>query len=126
MLFSCSENKDEELIKPDRLIEATKMEGILKDIQYAEDASKELNISYKELRPTLNRFYKQVFEIHEISQQDFDSSYTFYLKHPAILSGMYEQILTNMQMDEIQMKKAFKEYHIKKKQRKNQSKKNKK
>lgn len=110
VLISCgsSQESEEALIKPDWLIPADKMELILKDIQYAEEAVHVLNIHYDSIRPTVKKFYFQVFEIHDVSPEEFDSSFNYYISHPKQLSDIYYNALSHMQTDEIKMKDDYK------------------
>lgn len=106
-LLSCGETREIE-VKPEWLIPKETMENILRDIQYAEDATNTLNVSYKDERATLKKFYEQIFKIHDVDAEYFDSSFTYYISHPAELNSIYDSVLVKMQTDEIKVKEHFK------------------
>ena len=72
-------------IPPSQLIE------VLADIHLAEAAAQSLPLKTKDT--TLTMYYKQVFEIHDVSQQDFDSTMVILKSKPKWLKAVYEKVI---------------------------------
>lgn len=91
-LFSCEEKEE----TPDYLIEKERFVEILTEFQTAEAMVRlGLHRSQDSIIPN-DSIYNAVFRKLEISQANFDSSYTYYSNRPDEFKKMFEQVITNL------------------------------
>ena len=72
-------------------IPAPKLIDILADVHLAEAAAQSLPVKVKDT--TLAKFYNQIYEIHEVSEADFDSSMVLLKSRPKSLKLVYEKVI---------------------------------
>ena len=93
-LFSCSEKKTEEL--PLNILSKEKMTEVMLDIHLLE-ASMSLNANGPDntiaVAPSKD---SDVLKKHKISKSQYDESFDYYSKHPALLIEIYTQILNDL------------------------------
>ncbi len=90
LFYSCKE------AIPTDVIKQKKMQEILWDVLRADALSQQLvkNDSTKLLANENVRLIKRVFVIHNINQEQFDKSYSYYTKHPDIMRSILDSIAT--------------------------------
>jgi len=86
--YSCKESTPSGIIKP------KKMQEILWDVLRADALSQQLvkSDSAKSLADESVKLTKKVFLIHNISEEQFEKSYTYYTNHPNIMRTMLDSI----------------------------------
>lgn len=86
--YSCKESTPSGIIKP------KKMQEILWDVLRADALSQQLvkSDSAKSLADESVKLTKKVFLIHNISEEQFEKSYTYYTNHPDIMRTMLDSI----------------------------------
>jgi len=86
--YSCKESTPSGIIKP------KKMQEILWDVLKADALSQQLvkSDSAKSLADESVKLTKKVFLIHNISEEQFEKSYTYYTNHPDIMRTMLDSI----------------------------------
>ena len=101
LALSCSEAQDKSPIELD------KMATILADIHVAEYYSQGLGEDipkFKKNQDSLALFYSSILAHHQMSLQQFDSTYDWFLDHPAIMDSLYLKVNEKLEG----MRKAFK------------------
>ena len=86
--FSCKESIPSEIIKPE------KMQDILWDILKADALSQQITTrdSAKSLAAENIKLTNQVFLIHNITKEQFEKSYSYYVQHPDIMRTILDSI----------------------------------
>lgn len=82
-------------------LSAEKMQAVLKDIQVAETystmvARDSLHMTNEKNADSLALYYKEIFQHHHITRQEFESSMKYYEQHPDDLDSIYGRVLTDM------------------------------
>ncbi len=91
-LFSC----EEELKKPDIVLEQEKMVDVMTDVQIAESYIK-LKFALRNDTITItDSVYAALYRKHEITSAVYDMSFQFYAKHPDLLQEIYEKAINNL------------------------------
>ncbi len=94
LFFSCSEKKTEEI--PVNILSKQKMSEVMLDLHLLE-ASMSLNAvgaeSTTAVGPSPNY---DVLKKNKISKTQYDESFDYYSKHPAILVEIYEHVLNDL------------------------------
>ena len=85
---SCKESTPSGIIKP------KKMQEVLWDVLRADALSQQLvkSDSAKSLADESVKLTKKAFLIHNISEEQFEKSYTYYTNHPDIMRTMLDSI----------------------------------
>jgi uncharacterized protein (DUF305 family) len=92
LLFSLSSCEKEHK----SLIEDETMVNILIDIHFAEAAVQHLTGIVKDT--TIRKYYRQIMEIHEVEQADFDSVYHTLGKDPEWMKSIYQRVQDSIQL----------------------------
>lgn len=77
---------------PDNAIEKEKFVTVMVDMHLTESA---INQKFRRLNDTTNvaySYYKHLFDKHAINQTDFDSTFNYYLRYPALMLEIYKQV----------------------------------
>jgi len=90
--------------KPVGLIATDSMIGILVDIHVADALVEQRHGQDKPNLPLTTALYQQIFSNHHITAVQYQQSYHYYEKHPAIMDKMYETVITELSKKEAQMK----------------------
>ncbi len=89
VFISCSNNK-----VPKGILPKPKMENVLWDLMRAD----EFVMNYVRKDSTRSKkqesikLYQQVFQIHKITKEEFEKSFSFYKKHPEILKPLLDTL----------------------------------
>jgi len=82
-------------------LSAEKMQGVLTDIYMAESYS--MTIAQDSTKPgtqknldSLARYYREIFKHHNITQQEFTSSMTWYEQHPEELDSAFANMIPQL------------------------------
>ena len=105
LLLACSE--EVKTPPPPNVLAEGKMVEVLVDIQLIEGAYHKRIIKAENTRKAALDGYVQVFEKYDISQAQFDSSYTWYLDAPKRMDHLLELV-----MNELSKMKAQKEAEL--------------
>lgn len=106
MLVSCKPKTElifnEEMLSavPDSLIQPTEMIPILLDIQLAESAAGQLKTDTVKADDLLKKYYPSIFHHHNVTQQNFINSYSYYQEHPLLLNYIYQHMVEKMNLIE--------------------------
>ena len=88
LIYSCKEST------PSGIIEKNKMQEILWDVLRADALSQQLvkTDSAKLLADKNIKLTKDVFLIHNVTEEQFQKSYSYYTQHPDIMSNMLDSL----------------------------------
>jgi hypothetical protein len=104
LFFSCAPGENKSLVNiPSHIIPPDSMVLILTDIQVTEAILREYQRTGREDEDRNKRYYQQIFEKYELSNERYDQSIIFYEKNPDLYFEIYKDIvslLTKMQADE--------------------------
>jgi hypothetical protein len=85
------------LVVPADVLTKDTMIAVLADVHLAEAMLQLQNLGRNDsTRAIAVGYYKTVYAKHNITQQQFDNSFRFYLKQPEILSVMYDSVITRL------------------------------
>jgi hypothetical protein len=91
---SCSDKKK----VPSDVLGREEMESVMWDMiqadRYATTYFHSDSIKRRDIKTETLKLYDQVFQIHDISQEEFVKSYKFYLSRPDISKAMFDSIYT--------------------------------
>ncbi|MBN4062285.1 DUF4296 domain-containing protein [Bacteroidales bacterium AH-315-I05] len=93
LFFSC---KNDEVIISSDVISEEKMVAVLTDIQLVEAAKARNLIPGTDKITTTLEYYGEILQKHEISQQQFEDSYSVYKDHPEMLGKIYDKVLEEL------------------------------
>ena len=109
ILFSCTNTKKKYLI-PDK-----KMVPLLVDMHIADATGLNYLSGQKKLKIDSTALYGWIFEKHDVTKMQFDSTMAFYTKHPDRLGKVYEKVIAGLSKLESEIKEAEKDEALKKK-----------
>jgi len=92
-LFSCKQD-NKQIVIPDTVLSKEKMADIVMQIHLAE-AKTNLN-SPPDVRLTSKVNLSEIIKKNNISEEQYDSSMTFYINHPVLLNEVYEITLNEL------------------------------
>ncbi len=99
LLFSCS---GDSVSIPDTVIQPDKMVPLLVEMHKA-DAEKQVNRMYypdSTRMDTVN--YNTIFSNHGVSRTVYDSSMSFYTKHPELFDKIYDRVMESLNQEKIE------------------------
>lgn len=80
-------------------LDMKKLVEVLVDIHLAEAAMQNLTISVKDSIAT--RYYQQIYTIHGVKEEDFDSAFTFVKQRPKLMAKVYERVVEELNKKKI-------------------------
>lgn len=88
LLYSCKESTPTGIIGP------KKMQDILWDISRADALSQQFikNDSSKSLIEEKNKLSNKIFLIHNITEEQFNKSYSYYVQHPDMMQTILDSL----------------------------------
>ena len=94
ILSSCSREKEE---IPSNIMPQKKMIEVLSDVHYTEETIQLKNLNYSDsTRKIAYGYYKEVFQKHQITPEQFKESFEWYKSHPEVMNDMYKEIITHL------------------------------
>jgi hypothetical protein len=100
ILFSCSGKKAKYII-PEK-----KMVPLLVDMHIADAMGLDYTLRQNMLRLDSAALYGGIFEKHGVTKMQFDSTISYYTRHPDRLSKLYEKVISSLSKLESEIKKA--------------------
>ncbi|UCH14970.1 MAG: DUF4296 domain-containing protein [Bacteroidales bacterium] len=91
------------------------MVPLLVDMHIADATGLSYLPDQKQLRVDSAALYGWIFDKHEVTRMQFDSTMAFYTKHPDRLSKVYEKVIAGLSKLESEIKEAEKDEALKKK-----------
>jgi hypothetical protein len=106
--YACS-LKQKEINIPKYVISADSMAQILADVYIQETMINLHNQQGQHMKMNPEKQYQLIFHKYNISKEQYDSSYQFYLDNPALLNKIYENIIIELskKQAEIEQGKSF-------------------
>jgi len=99
-LITACLNKQNEL----PLIDEEKMRAIIIDMHFAQAASQFRLVSKDSLlQAHKSDYYPQIFEMHKITEAEYEASYSYYLNNPEILLDIYDKVTEELTKMEAQI-----------------------
>jgi hypothetical protein len=83
---------------PKNLIEREKFIQVMKDVQLLEAIRKQKMIREDDPESTLASYYKQVFEKHQITEESFTQTFTWYYGQPKEMIEIYEAVFEELSL----------------------------
>ncbi len=78
---------------------------ILSDIHLAEGVVKNQHLNNDSATKLYNKYYWQIFEIHNVTQKQFFRSFNYYQRHPELFEELYADLLTKINTETMLIKK---------------------
>ena len=82
---------------PDNALDKEKFVEVMVDVHLVEAAINQKFIKVNDSTQASYRYYKHLFEKHEINRTDFDSTFNYYMRHPKLMSEIYIQVHDSLQ-----------------------------
>lgn len=95
LLFSAGCSGDDS-DKPDLVLEKDKMVEVMVDVHLAEAVLTRLRGKGEDVTELTEVYYQRVFEMNHITQQEFDTSFTYYQRNLDIMDDIYEDVITEL------------------------------
>lgn len=112
-MFTACETKDR--VKPHDFIEQGAMVMVLKDICIVEARfQRRLSIPGMKHGDLVFENYKIIFETHDVSIDQFKSSYSYYEEFPELMQQMYDSVIVVLSKEESELKSTGDANHPKK------------
>jgi hypothetical protein len=93
LFVSCKSNKD---ATPSDVLSKDKMVDVLVDVHLAEASLGLERISGPRLDQLTAKKYDSVFMKHQITYEQFKTSYEYYVEHPVVLDDMYQEVINHL------------------------------
>lgn len=95
VLFSCTQKSDLDA-KPADLLSEEQMTRVLVDIHITESALSLKNFNRDSSLSLYAGYQKNIFKEHQITEEQFRSSYNYYSKHSGALNSIYEVVIDSI------------------------------
>lgn len=95
-LFGCTAPEEE--IAPDDLLSKDKFVEVMVDVQLLEAIRKQKMIREDDPTVKLASWYKEVFQKHSITEEQFTSTFTWYYGHPDEMILIYEEVFEQLSL----------------------------
>lgn len=99
----CGDPAEENVFIPENILPKEKIAQVITDIHIAEAEINLLAISDSTLKRSI--YFKQIFDKHQITKQQYEESLAFYIDHPETLNKIYEQVLNDLSKMQAEMSK---------------------
>ncbi len=100
IIFSCSGTKKKYLIPEKEII------PLLVDMHIADAMGLDYTITQNQLRTDSAALYGWIFEKHGVTKMQFDSTMSYYSRHPDRLNKVYEKVISSLSKLESEIKEA--------------------
>lgn len=107
-LTACS--SDDNAIPKD-ILDRQKFTALMIDVQLAEGIKTQYAHSRNKDGSLSRELYDEIFERHEIKEEDFRKTYGFYQSRPELMEGVFEQVLDSLSKLEAEIKKEYSTSH---------------
>ena len=77
---------------PENALDKEKFIDVMVDVHLVEAAINQKFIKVNDSTQASYRYYKHLFEKHETTRTDFDSTFNYYMRHPKLMSEVYNQV----------------------------------
>ncbi len=77
---------------PENAMEEKKFVEVMVDVHLVEAAINQKFIKVNDSTKSSYRYYKHLFEKHEITRTDFDSTFNYYMRYPKLMGAVYTQV----------------------------------
>lgn len=88
LLMSCQPQQEDYKISPSKMVE------VLAEVHLSEVALQSVSVSLKDSMAAI--YYEQIFEIHDINQEDFDHDIDIIRSQPKTLKLYYTKVLEKL------------------------------
>ena len=92
LIFSCKNNDYEN----DLYLPKDKMINILIEIHLLEEKVNQLNYSEDSLKTIYELFEKEIFKNHDVSDEEYRKSYSYYFFDPKQLDEIYQSVIDSL------------------------------
>ncbi len=112
LITSCQDKDNAKtFVVPEGIIGRVEMKEILKDIHRVEVLSKDkhlkLDSTYEQ--SSVGWYYEDVYRRHSVSEEQFKQSFDYYSQHFKPFMAMYDEMISEMQAVEKELKKKDRE-----------------
>ncbi len=94
LLYSCESEPQDQV--PENLIDSATYQNVLLEMQLVEAHINEVRVNQVYIRDSVNHFYSEIFDRHDITMEDYNATTEYYAKHPTELKAIYDNILVEL------------------------------
>ncbi|MCF8232796.1 MAG: DUF4296 domain-containing protein [Bacteroidales bacterium] len=106
IMGACDRDKD----SPEyRIVEKDEMVDVMVDVHLVEAALRNKKLSGDSLKKLTNNYYQNLFDKHNISRRDFDSSFAYYEDNVGELNKIYEKVIEGLNKKQRKLEQIKKE-----------------
>jgi len=102
LVYSCT--NPSEVKVPDHVMPRDKMAEVLVDIHLVEGARVGRDIMGDSLHSDF--YYAKVYDKHNITKADFDTSFSFYSQHPKVMDKIYSRAIEKLNKMEMELQEV--------------------
>lgn len=95
---------------PDNALPEKQFVDVMVDIHLVEAAVNQEFAKVNDTTRTAYRYYAQLFEKHEISRTEFDSTFNYYLRNPGLMNEIYTQVHDSLQALSVDLEENEEKY----------------
>lgn len=99
--------KEEEAPAPAGLLDREVFAAVMLDAQLAEGIKAQFAHSKGKGRNLGQELYQDLLKKHNVSEEAFKNTYSYYENRPGLMEGIYEQVLDSLSKIEAQIKQDF-------------------
>lgn len=107
-LLSCRSDKGE---IPTDILNRPKFTSIMIDVQLAEGIKTQYAHSRNKDGQLNKELYEEIFERHDITEDEFRKTFSYYQSQPELMEGIFEQVLDSLSKLEAEIKKEYSNSH---------------
>lgn len=96
LAFSCGDKK---VPKPEGLLDKEVFLSTLKEIHLLDAAFRQKTIKEDYPNQKLPSYYEQVFNRHKVTKAEFDSTFVYYSRQPAIMTEINKEIENRIKVE---------------------------
>jgi len=89
-LLGCADQKPPP--PPENALPERKFMEVMVDLHLVEAAINQKFVKLNDSTQASYKYYKHLFDKHEISRTDFDSTFNYYMRHPQLMNDIYTQV----------------------------------
>lgn len=90
MVAACKDNTPPP--PPDNALSEQKFMEVMVDVHLVEAAVNQKFVKVNDSTRIRDRYYAHLFDKHNITRTEFDSTFSYYLRHPGLMNKIYTQV----------------------------------
>ncbi len=102
-ISGCDNEPEENFDAPKGILHPDTMKQVLIDIHLAEAAIERKQIEGDSATILAQKYYNEIYAVHDITEEQFKKSFTYYRKKPKQFERMYKELIEDMSKSEAEL-----------------------